>query len=193
MRFKKNSSSIMDMKMGNDCASNDEKVYVFLDIKIGQEKTGRIILELFKNIVPKTVENFRALCTGEKGIGKHCKPLHFKGAVFHRVVPQFMIQCGDIINFDGTGGESIYGDAFGDENFNISHSTEGIIGMANAGPNTNSSQFYVTTVPCTHLDGRNVAFGRVKKGLNIVREIQELPRKDDIPLVKCIVENCGEI
>ncbi|GJQ84534.1 hypothetical protein Trydic_g20030 [Trypoxylus dichotomus] len=107
------------------------------------------------------------------------------------LVPQFMVQCGDIVNFNGSGGESIYGNNFDDENFNILHTTEGIVGMANSGPNTNSSQFYITTVPCTHLDGRNVAFGKVRKGLNIIREIQELPRKDDMPLVKCIIENCG--
>ncbi|XP_050355651.1 peptidyl-prolyl cis-trans isomerase D [Nymphalis io] len=164
---------------------------VFLDILIDGEKAGRIVIELRRDVVPKTAENFRALCTGEKGVGVFGKPLHFKGVRFHKAISQFMVQGGDIINGDGTSGESIYGPTFEDENFTLTHEA-GVLSMANAGPNTNGSQFCVTTVPCPQLDETNVVFGRVLAGLGIVAEIQQMA-DDGRPRVECIIEDCGEI
>lgn len=184
-------------KTADDFAKSEdvpiENVYVYLDIRIDREKAGRIIIELKNNIAPKTVENFRALCTGEKGIGKSGKKLHYKGCHFHHVIPQFLVQSGDISR-DGTLiDDSIYGGPFDDENFVIKHDKVGTVGMANKGKDSNATQFYITLAPCTHLDNSNVAFGYVKKGFNIVLEIAELPRDGDVPLVPCIIEDCGEI
>ncbi|KAF4530087.1 hypothetical protein B566_EDAN001343, partial [Ephemera danica] len=167
---------------------------VYLDIAIGIEKIGRVILELFKDKTPLAAENFRALCTGEKGIGSiHKKPLHYKGTIFHKAISQFMIQGGDNVNFDGTGGESIYGHNFIDESFEQKHDRPGLLSMANSGPNTNSSQFFITTVDCEHLNDVNVVFGQVRAGMGVVQTVADINTEKDHPVVPCSVVGCGEI
>ncbi|KAK8517555.1 hypothetical protein V6N13_127724 [Hibiscus sabdariffa] len=167
----------------------------YLDISIGGELQGRIVVELHKDVVPKTAENFRALCTGEKGIGPNtAASLHYKGVRFHRIIRGFMIQGGDISAGDGTGGESIYGLKFEDENFELKHERKGMLSMANMGPNTNGSQFFITTTRTPHLDGKHVVFGKVLKGMGVVRSIEHVATEDgDYPTQDVIVEDCGEI
>lgn len=172
-----------------------DRTRCFLDISIGDELEGRILVELYNDVVPKTAENFRALCTGEKGIGPNTGvPLHFKGSRFHRVIKSFMVQGGDISAGDGTGGESIYGLKFEDENLELKHERKGMLSMANSGPNTNGSQFFITTTRTSHLDGKHVVFGRVIKGMGVVRSIEHITTgENDCPSVDAIISDCGEI
>jgi len=149
-------------------------------------------MKLFHKTVPKTAANFKALCTGEKGVGRQGKPLHFKGCSFHRVIKDFMLQGGDFTHNNGLGGESIYGETFKDENFKYKHNKPGMMSMANAGPDTNGSQFFITTVETPHLDNKHVVFGKVIKGMKIVRRIENLKvNNDDKPLEKVIIADCG--
>ncbi|XP_042348700.1 peptidyl-prolyl cis-trans isomerase D [Plectropomus leopardus] len=183
----------MSHPVPSDKPSNPENPRVFFDVDIGGERAGRIVLELFADITPKTAENFRALCTGEKGTGKSTgKPLHFKGCPFHRIIKKFMVQGGDFSNHNGTGGESIYGEKFEDENFHYKHDKVGLLSMANAGPNTNGSQFFITTVPTPHLDGKHVVFGQVLKGMGVVKMLESIETNEDAPVKPCVIADCGD-
>jgi len=166
---------------------------VFFEVSSPGGKIGRIEMELFADVVPKTAENFRALCTGEKGKGKKGKPLHYKNCKFHRIIPDFMIQGGDFTRGDGTGGESIYGNKFRDENFKEKHTGPGMLSMANSGRNTNGSQFFITTVKTKHLDGKHVVFGKVVKGMNVVRKMEKLGSRNGKTRGTIRISDCGEM
>ena len=166
---------------------------VYFDITIGDKAAGRIVFELFADSVPKTAENFRALCTGEKGQGKSGKPLHYKGSAFHRIIKQFMCQGGDFTRGNGTGGESIYGMKFEDENFNKRHTEPGLLSMANAGPNTNGSQFFITTVVTSWLDGKHVVFGKVVEGMDVVEAMEAIGSSSGSTSAEVVIADCGEL
>ena len=165
---------------------------VFFDMEIGGESAGRIVMELRADVAPKTAENFRALCTGEKGTGSSGKPLHFKGSSFHRVIPGFMCQGGDFTAGNGTGGESIYGRTFPDEDFSIPHDRPFLLSMANAGPNTNGSQFFLTTVETPWLDGKHCVFGEVVEGQDVVRDIEAVGTQSGRTRKEVVITDCGE-
>jgi len=149
-------------------------------------------MELFNDIVPKTAENFRQLCTGEHRV--NARPMGYKGATFHRVVRDFMVQGGDFISGDGTGSFSIYGDKFQDENFASKHTGAGLLSMANSGANTNGCQFFITTAKCDFLDGKHVVFGKVTDGLLTLRKIENVPTgPNNRPKLVVKITECGEM
>ena len=166
---------------------------VFFDVTIGGQNAGRITMELYADKTPKTAENFRALCTGEKGVGKSGKPLHYKGSKFHRVITEFMAQGGDFTAGNGTGGESIYGMKFPDENFTVKHSGRGDLSMANAGPNTNGSQFFMTFIPCNWLDGKHTVFGRVTDGWQVLDALDSVGSQSGQTRAPCMIADCGQL
>jgi len=166
---------------------------VYFDLTIGGAAAGRIEMTLRADVVPKTAENFRCLCTGEKGVGRSGKPLHFKGSSFHRVITDFMCQGGDFTAGNGTGGESIYGAKFADENFTLRHTGAGVLSMANAGPNTNGSQFFLCTVKTEWLDGKHCVFGNVTKGMEVVKAVEAVGSQSGKTSKAVVVADCGQL
>jgi peptidylprolyl isomerase len=175
----------------NDLEKVTSKVY--FDVQIEGGANGRMVFGLFGETVPKTAENFRALCTGEKGTGTMGKPLDYAGSKFHRIIPHFMIQGGDFTHGNGIGGESIYGRTFDDENFKIKHTKPGYLSMANAGPNTQGSQFFITTVATPWLDGKHVVFGRVIEGMEILKDLEATGTMSGKPSKKSRIAKSGEL
>ena len=159
---------------------------VYFEVSVDGESLGRITFALYDDVVPKTTQNFRELATGEHGFG-------YAGSPFHRVIPQFMLQGGDFTNGNGTGGKSIYGEKFADENFDRKHTKPGLLSMANAGPNTNGSQFFITTVETPWLDGKHVVFGEVVEGMDVVRAIEALGSQSGKTSGKIVVDSCGTV
>ena len=159
----------------------------YFDLAMGQQPLGRVVFQLFDQVVPKTCHNFRQFCAGGAHTGAG-----YKGSIFHRVINNFMIQGGDVTAGDGTGGFSIYGRTFEDENFNLKHDRPFLLSMANAGPNTNGSQFFVTTVPCPQLDGKHVVFGQVVQGQDLVKQIEQVATgQNNRPQIDCRIVACG--
>ena len=184
--FSKFIKSILVVTIVSTSASKAANPRVYFDMTADGEKIGRIVFELRADVAPKTAENFRALATGEKGFG-------YKGSIFHRVIPGFMCQGGDFTQHNGMGGKSIYGDTFADEDFTLKHSDAGLLSMANRGPNTNGSQFFITTVATPHLNGRHVVFGKVVEGMDVVKKIESYGSQSGATSKKIAVEACGEL
>ena len=166
---------------------------VFFDVAVGDAAPERIAFGLYGDLAPRTVENFKALCVGDRGTGAAGVPLHYKGSKFHRVIPQFMLQGGDFTRGNGTGGESVFGEMFDDEAFLVNHTKPGLLSMANKGPNTNGSQFFITTVPCPHLDGKHVVFGEVTQGMDVVKKIEGKGSRSGATECDIVIQDCGVV
>ncbi|XP_051508820.1 peptidyl-prolyl cis-trans isomerase-like [Myxocyprinus asiaticus] len=159
---------------------------VFFDITANGSPLGRVVMELRADVVPRTAENFRQLCTGQPGYG-------YKGSIFHRIIPNFMCQGGDFTKHNGTGGKSIYGNKFEDENFTLKHTSAGILSMANAGPNTNGSQFFICTEVTSWLDGKHVVFGQVVEGMDVVKKMEGYGTSSGKTSAKIVIADCGQL
>jgi len=166
---------------------------VYLDLAIENKDVGRVIFGLYGKDAPKTVQNFRGLCTGEYGKNAERIPLHYSGSHFHRIIPGFVVQGGDFIKGNGRGGESIYGKEFKDENLDLSHSGPGVLSMANSGPHTNGSQFFITLRETPWLDGKHVVFGEVLEGFEVVKMIEEEGTEEGVPKNKVWITDSGEL
>jgi peptidylprolyl isomerase len=176
-------------------AVNPKNPQVFFEITIGDKVAGRVEIELFADTCPKTAENFLQLCVGTKSKSTGAT-LHFKGSSFHRVIPNFMCQGGDFTRGNGTGGESIYGGKFDDETFEGKagkHFGPGTLSMANAGPNTNGSQFFICTAETPHLDGKHVVFGQVVKGYDVIQKIEAVGSRNGKTSSKVVISDCGRV
>ena len=184
-------SAFLAVVMAEPLDTVTEKVY--FDIEIDGEKTGRIVFGLFGDTVPKTVKNFSTLTDGSAGVGNAGKPLHFKSSKFHRIIPGFMAQGGDFTRGNGTGGESIYGDKFADENFTLHHSKGYLLSMANAGPNTNGSQFFITFKETPWLNGRHTVFGEVLEGKDVVDAMEKVGSGSGKVTKEVVIADCGKL
>lgn len=194
----KSKANVVEATPGMKVGRTGSKL-IYFDLAVGEEEVGRVKMEMFDDKVPKTCENFRGLATGhgmdsgDSGDGRVFKP--YMGTIFHRVIPGFMAQGGDYENGDGTGGASIWGGKFEDENFTGGkHVGKGILSMANAGPNSNGSQFFITLGDAQHLDGKHVVFGRVVEGMDIIDKVAQIRTDDnDRPMSDIMIINCGEV
>ena len=184
-------SAFLAVVMAEPLDTVTEKVY--FDIEIDGEKTGRIVFGLFGDTVPKTVKNFSTLTDGSAGVGNAGKPLHFKSSKFHRIIPGFMAQGGDFTRGNGTGGESIYGDKFADENFTLHHSKGYLLSMANAGPNTNGSQFFITFKETPWLNGRHTVFGEVLEGKDVVDAMEKVGSGSGKVTKEVVIADSGKL